>query len=163
MALRDWGRGLYIWRGDGGVALSLSLLQSILFHNHWQSVCIWGCECVYHDVYVCGWGYTHNPGHGVSSEHGMFVAICGGMVSSEGVYYDMWLCWRQCLICGESRWDTPHQLRSPCRICIQGIGTIWDWAYGEDWDLAMGVSTAGGYVAESWNYSFIGNWVHLMV
>ena len=28
----------------------------------------------------------------VSSEHGMCVAICGGMVSSEGVYYDMWLC-----------------------------------------------------------------------
>ena len=38
------------------------------------------------------WGHTYNPGHGVSSEHGMFVAICGGMVSSEGVYYDMWLC-----------------------------------------------------------------------
>ena len=38
-----------------------------------------------------GWGYTHNSGNGVSSEHGMFVAICGGMVSSEGVSYDMWI------------------------------------------------------------------------
>ena len=42
-------------------------------------------ECVYHDVYVCGWGHTHNSEHGVSIEHDMFVAICGGMMSSEGV------------------------------------------------------------------------------
>ena len=42
-------------------------------------------------VYVVG-GYTQNPGYGVSSEYGMFVAICVGMVSSEAVSYDMWLC-----------------------------------------------------------------------